>query len=243
MLRSIKEIIGYDLLATDGSIGHVKDFYFDDEAWGVRYVVVDTGGWLSGRMVLLSPECFTEPDWNTRQIPIGLTRQQIEESPSVAAERPVSRQKQVQLSAYFGWTPYWGEPGSPPEAYLPGEALAPPPPADEHQGDPHLRSLQEILNYRIHTQQDEVGHVEDMLTATDVWALRYLVVDTRNWLPGRKVLVSPAWVKEIDWNEGKLDVDLSAEAIRNSPEFDYTKPVNREYELKLYDYYGRPHYW
>ncbi|MFP4139524.1 MAG: PRC-barrel domain-containing protein [Phycisphaerae bacterium] len=243
MLRSIKEIIGYDLLATDGPIGHVKDFYFDDEAWGVRYVVVDTGGWLSGRMVLLSPESFTEPDWNTRQIPVGLTKQQIEQSPSVAAERPVSRQKQVQLSAYFGWTPYWGEPGSPPEVYLPGEALAPPPPADEHQGDPHLRSLQEVLDYRIHAQEDKVGHVEDMLAATDVWALRYLVVDTRNWLPGRKVLVSPAWVKEIDWNEGELDVDLSAEAIRNSPEFDYTKPVNREYELKLYDYYGRPHYW
>jgi uncharacterized protein YrrD len=246
MLRSLSDILGYDILATDGEIGSTHDFYFDDESWTIRYVVANTGGWLKGRMVLLSPESFGEPDWETRLLPADLTRQQIEDSPPVDADRPVSRQQQVRLAAYFGWTPYWGAPGAPPEAYLPAEAED----ADEESkadelahGDKHLRSIKEVEGYRIDAHEDRVGHVEDFVVQTDEWAVRYLVVDTRNWLPGRKVLVSPAWVQSVDWVQGLIHVDLDAETIRNSPEFDHTQPINREYEARLYDYYGRPKYW
>ncbi|MBK9166200.1 MAG: PRC-barrel domain-containing protein [Bryobacterales bacterium] len=113
----------------------------------------------------------------------------------------------------------------------------------ETHGDPHLRSVREVSGYRIRAADGEIGRVADFIVDTDGWAIRYLVVDTRNWLPGRKVLVAPRWVQSIDWGDRLVHVRLHREDIKNSPEFDPNEPVNREYEARLYDYYGRPRYW
>lgn len=248
MLRSTKELRGYTIRALDGEIGKVHELYFDDLAWLVRYLVVDTGTWLSGRKVLLSPGVVGQPDWETQTLPVELTKKQVESSPEIGTNEPVSRQMEMDLHTYYGWTPYWR--GGLPELGL-GAAAAAQMIAEAAQGeaekqrqeDPHLRSTREVIGYHIQARDGEIGHIDDFVVDVGTWYVRYLVIDTRNWLPGKKVLVAPAWVEEVNWASRSVSMDLKRETIKNSPEFDPSMPVNREYEVRLYDYYGRPKYW
>lgn len=247
MLRSVKEIIGYRIEATDGPLGHARDFLFDDHSWAIRYLTVESGGWLTGRQVLLSPLVISQPQWSQAILPVALTREKVANSPGIESHQPVSRQHEEQLAIYYDWAPYWISPlGVPmtgmilPIGTVPrtGTEVAKP-----TTGDPHLRSIKEVTGYHIHATDGEVGHVTDFLVQTDGWVLRYMIVDTRNWIPGRKVLVSPAWVTSVDWPDREVRVDLTREQIRHSTHFDPSTPINREYEIRLYDYYGRPKYW
>lgn len=253
MLRSIKEIINYTLKAQDGEIGKCKDFLFDDEYWTIRYMVADTGKWLPGRKVLISPMSLEEPQWSTRQFPVRLTKKEIENSPPLDEDAPVSRLYEKRHFDYYSWPYYWAGGsiwGTMPYPYVPATPL----PAEELERmkertenikpeESHLRSVQEIKGYHIKAENGEVGHVEDFIVEVGVWTIRYMVVDTRNWLPGRKVLVSPGWIEEISWPENEVSAALTVEAIKGGPEYDPSQPVNREYEIRLYDYYGRPKYW
>ncbi len=238
MLRSIKELHGYNILATDGEIGHTHTFYFDDLAWIVRYLVVDTGTWLPGRRVLIAPLALGQPDWITHVMPVNLTRDQVENSPPIDLDLPVSRQMEERLHEYYGWPPYWHSGTAALAAAKAAREGQKPPP-----GDPHLRSTREVIGYHIQATDGEIGHVEDFVGDVQDWTLRYMVVDTRNWLPGRKVLVAPTWIERVNWAQEKVHVDLGRETIKNSPEYDPSAPINREYEAQLYDYYGRPVYW
>lgn len=250
MLRSMEELEGYVLEATDGEIGRCKDFLFDDQRWVVRYMLADTGKWLPGRKVLISPISLGEPDWESRRFSVKLTRDQVETSPGIEHHEPVSRQYEAELFSHLGYLPYWGGtsvwgPSSVPESLrtMEVEAGSGVRVVIEPKGDPHLRSLDEVTGYRIDAVDDEVGHVEDFIVDDDDWVIRYMVVDTRNWLPGRKVIVPPQWIEGFDWQKKLAHVDLTREQIENSPEFEAGAPVNREYEARLYDYYGRPVYW
>lgn len=236
---------GHRLHATDGVIGSIHDFSFDDRSWKIRYVVVNTGGWLTGRQVLLSPVSFGSPDWEQSAIPVALTREQIEKSPSIDDDRTVSRQHEIDLHKYYGWPPYWtsvplGGIGWVP---LPTEALTEGEGGSEPEGDPNLRSVREVRTYKIHALDGDMGRVDDFLFEDEDWSIRYLVVDTRTWLRGKSVLVSPGWIGSIQWDEKKVYVDLTREAIRGAPEYDPSQPVTRDYEQKLYDHYGRSRYW
>jgi len=250
MLRSVKELIGYELQAKDGAIGRCKDFLFDDERWTIRYLVAETGSWLTGRKVLISPVSLGKPDWPSRLFPVELTKKQIEDSPGLDADAPVSRQYELKWNVYFGLPAYWAGPdiwgaGPYPSTLLMRE----PKPAatgtapEEVPEESHLRSFKEVTGYYLRAADGEIGYVEDFIVDEALWLLRYMVVDTRNLLPGRKVLVAPTWVKSVDWHNRHVTVDLTVEAVKNSPEYDPAAPVNREYETRLYDYYGRPYYW
>jgi uncharacterized protein YrrD len=260
MLRSIDDLHGMTIHATDGDIGTVDQFLFDDEAWTVRYLVVDTGGWLTGRLVLISPIAIGGIDWEGQKLDVALTREQVERSPDIATDEPVSRQKEREYFRYYGYPLYWGGAGLWGAGMYPGVLgypttvpYVPPataaaaqetiPPAEEEHGDPHLRSTQEVAGYSIQATDDEIGHVEDFIIDDETWAIRYMVVDTRNWWPGKKVLVAPQWITEVSWAESKVYVDLPRETIKNGPEYDPSTLINREYEARLYDYYGRPAYW
>lgn len=239
MLRSINEIIGYEIRATDGEIGKVKDFYFDTVKWTIRYLIANTGNWLTGRKVLISPEAIGENNWlNGRTLPVLLTKKQIENSPEIDEDAAVSRQHEQAMADFFQWSAYWKShivTGTPSDAIATAaEYVAGP------EGDPNLRSISEVVGYQIQATDDEMGHVEDFIIRTDDWSIRYMVVDTKKWLPGKKVILPPGWVGPISWKDKQITVDMSSEHIRNSPEFDPTKPVNRKYETRLYDYYGRP---
>ncbi len=252
MLRSLEELRGYKIEAQDGDIGKIHGFFFNDHIWAVIYLVVDTGSWLPGRKVLISPQVVGQPDFVSQKIPVTLTRDKIRNSPGIETDRPVSRQKEIELHDYYQWPYYWAG-LSVPEWHP--EIIPPPIPSKKSKTelemearmkgefDPHLRSTREVVGYRIAATDDEIGHVEDFIADDEVWDLRYLVVDTRNWLPGKKVLVSPAWVKQIIWEEKKVHIDLTTDQVQKSPEYDPTQPVNREYEGALYDFYGRPKYW
>jgi hypothetical protein len=251
MLTNTKNLKGLAIRATDGELGTVVQFYFDDETWAIRYLTVETGGWLGGRQVLISPISVVHTDWEAKCLDVALTRFQVEHSPDVNTHQPVSRQHEAAFLGYYGYPYYWGGPYLWGAAFSPaGLALPDTAPvkaaadriARESQ-DSHLRSSEGVTGYHIDATDGEIGHVDSFLMDDEAWAIRYLEVATRNWWPGRKVLVSPAWVEQVSWTNSKIYVGLSRESIRNGPEYDDSTPITREYENRLHLHYGRPPYW
>jgi hypothetical protein len=254
MLRNVRELEQCAIAAADGEIGHVDQLFFDDLSWVIRYLVADAGTWLLSRRVLLSPVAVESLDWRARRLHVALTREQVRYSPDVDAEMPLSRQIEKEYFDYYGWPYYWAGTGvwgfgDNPRAVVAGriasseaEAAATAAPAKSY-GDPHLRSTDEVTGYHIEAADGEIGHLEDFLFDDETWTMRYLVVDTRNWWPGKRVLLSPQWVTKVSWVDSKVFIDLPREAIRNAPEYDPSTPVDRDYEVRLYGYYSQPTYW
>ncbi len=249
MLRSLKEIEKYDVSATDGELGTVVDFLFDDERWAVRYLVVETGTFLNGRQVLISPVFFRPVDWGMRRFHLAMTRDKVKRSPSIDLHEPVSRQHEQEYYGYYGYPYYWGYTGLWGTAGSPG-LLAPtrssvrvPGKASTPAGDSHLRSAREVIGYTLHGSDDSLGHVADLIVEDETWAVRYLVLDTSHWWWGKKVLLSPAWASEIRWADKTVAVNVSREKIKQSPGWDGIATINRHYEGQLYRYYGRRAYW
>jgi sporulation protein YlmC with PRC-barrel domain len=251
MLHTLDDLRGYDIEARDGEIGSVEDILFDDATWTVRYLVVDTGPWLLGREVLISPQSVGEADWEAGLLPVDLSKEQVESSPDVDLEKPVSRQKQEMLNAHYSWQNYWttlpttaryGTPGMTP----PGVAVV-----EEEEvalkeavsNDPNLRSADEVEGYHIGALDGEIGHVDNFIVDDETWAIHYMVVNTRNWLPGRDVLIALPWIDEITWEHAEVQVSLSKENIKNSPEYDPNMPLTRDYESRLHEHYGMKSYW
>ena len=263
MLRSINDLGGLAVEATDGPIGHVKDFYFDDQAWTIRFLVVETGAWLESRKVLISPVAIGEPDWVRRTLPLSVTREQVRKSPDVDSQKPVSRQHEVENYAYYGFPYYWGglgiwgdsmRPemmleayrGDPSSSAAQRKATLAETQAQIHQqrgDDPHLRSTCTMIRYHIRATDGEIGHVDGMLVDDETWTIRYFVVNTSDWWLGHQVLVTPQWIRDISWLEATVSVDLSREAIKHAPPNDSDTPPDREQEKRIYDHYARPPYW
>ena len=244
MLRTMKSLRGRRLQATDGEIGKVEDVYFDDENWRVRYIVADTSNWLTGRMVLLLPATIGKLGDDERALPVSLTMKQIEESPSTDSDKPVSRIYESELHVHYGLAPYWSK-GSPPPVKSEGGARAGArgDTATATEESTHLRSGREVTGYDIEATDGGIGHVEDFIIDTDDWSVRYMEVDTKKWLGGRKVLVSPNWITSIEWADRIVRVDMTREQIEGSPEFDPKGSLSREYESQLFGHYERPRYW
>ena len=249
MLRSINEIRSYKLRANDGELGSCKDFLFDDQHWTIRFMVADTGNWLTGKQVLVSPVSLGEPDWKSRTLPVRMAKEEIERAPLLEEHAPVSRRHEARFFVHYGWPYYWTGPGAWGPVMVPsllaeqthqqGKPGAP----DEESEDMHLRSVREVRKYDIEATDGNLGHVDDFIVDDQAWIIRYMVIDTKKWLPGRLIIISPAWVKRVSWGGRKVEVDLTKEEITQSPEYDPSMPVNREYEQQLYDFYGRPFYW
>lgn len=242
MLRSLKDLRRYAIEAIDGELGHLRDIYFDDQSWTLRYFVVETGSWLSGRSVLIAPEKAQLPDARRVVLPVGLTRQEIQESPDISADPPVFEQRRIEAAKLRAWMPYWGDLHGMPFTWM--APLPPPDPAPKAPpGDAHLRSAKEVTGYHLHARDGVIGHVDDFIVDTEGWSIRYLVVDTRDWLPGRHVTIAPRWVQAVSWDERAVYLEATRRQVEESPVFDPAQPVNRAYEERLYDYYGRPPYW
>ncbi|MEO7963322.1 MAG: PRC-barrel domain-containing protein [Gemmatimonadaceae bacterium] len=249
MLRSLRDLDKYSVSATDSVVGQVADFLVDDEQWAVRYLVVESGGILQRRRVLISPISFGRADWGTRSFHLALTLDQIEKSPDVDTDKSVSRQHEREYLGYYGYPNYWGQTGMWGMGVYPGLLTGSTPydvsptSAAEPAGDAHLRSADELRGYHIHGSDGAIGHVDDFILDDESWAVRFLVIDTSAWWFGKKVLVSPRWAESIQWNDRIIHVNLSRAEVQNSPEWKPDAPVNRELEHRLYDYYGRPVYW
>ncbi|OGV69451.1 MAG: photosystem reaction center subunit H [Lentisphaerae bacterium RIFOXYA12_FULL_48_11] len=245
MLNNAKTLNGYKLHSLDGEIGKVKEFYFDDKHWTVRYLVADTGNWLPGRQVLISPYSLISVNSEEQNIAINLTKKQIEDSPALDSNKPVSLQFEETYYRYYSWPIYWSGPYSwGAYAYIVRdrnnwkEASQ-----REKTWDPNLRSTHEVSGYNIHATDGDIGHVEDFIIDDETWAIRYMIIDTRNWLPGKQVLVSPQWIERVSWQESKVFVNHSRESIKQSPEYAEKQLLTRDYETRLHRHYERQGYW
>jgi hypothetical protein len=264
MLRDVKDMVGFAIEATDGALGDVRDCYFDDEAWVIRYLVVETGGWLSNRKVLVSPFSMGEPKWALGKLPVRLTREQVRASPGIDTDKPVTRQYELDFGGYFSYPNYWGSSGLWGAGYYPwtmftgmghgGAASEPVAVQGQRQrmahvaakrgkDDPHLRSCNAVILYHIHAADGDIGHVQGMLVDENSWAIRYLIINTSNWWLGHQVLVAPEWITEVSWLERKVMIDLTRRAIKESPHWDPARLPDRPQEALVYQHYGRKGYW
>lgn len=260
MLRPTNDLLNLAISASDGVIGDVKDLYFDDEAWAIRYLVVETGSWLFSRKVLISPISAARPDWPTKLLPVSLTREQVKNSPDIDTDMPVTRQHETDYFDYYRYPYYWGDMGLWGNGGFPGML----PPANygsapdiraeadwvqartktsHRDQDPHLRSCKAVVGYAIEAIDDEIGHVQGLLVDEDSWAIRYLVVRTSNWWLGHDVLVAPQWIKRVSWADQAVAVDLTRDALKKAPWYDPEVPLTREMEIAVFKHYGRAGYW
>jgi hypothetical protein len=245
MLYNAAAIKGFSLEGYDGEIGKVVEFYFDDRHWTIRYLVADTGDWLVDRKVLLSPYALVDVSCEKRCISVNLTKKQIEESPPLSSNKPVSRQFEEAYYGYYSWPVYWAGPymwGAYP--YIAREDLTPPEKkSDEKAWDPHLRSTHDVIGYHIEASDGEIGHVEDFVIDDETWAIRYLVIATHNWWPGKHVLVAMEWLQRVNWDDSKVIVNLPRKIIKESPCYTGDFTITREYEAELHRHYNRQGYW
>src|ERR1035441_4077571 len=251
MLRSMNDLEGYAIRATDGLIGHVKDFYFDDEAWVVRYLVVETGSWLSSRKVLISPVAFGQPNWTDKVPPASITREQVKNSSDIDTDKPISRQQERQYLGYYGYSFYWGGAGLWGASEYPGAMLTGVgysasgaeylvEQADHareagrrEDGDPHLRSCKALMRYHIEATDGGMGQVKGLLVDEDSWAVRYLIVETSEWWFGNQVLIAPQWIQDISWPDATIAVNLTRKAVKDAPPYDSSVPMDRAREMGL----------
>lgn len=238
MLFRTSELHGMTLQARDDELGRVKDVIFDDETWIVRYLVADTKRWLPGKKVLLRPESFGRVDLEGKSIAIDLTKKQIQDSPLLEDDAPVSRYKEHALHIYFGWPLYWvptAEQGA--DAVTPdGAALTDPKPAvadDAVSDDAQLRSEREVRGYRIEVNDETLGHVHDFLVDNGDWRLRYVVLSTGTWLSGEKRLMPASYVEAVDWASARITTTLHADALRALPKYEDATPIDSDYERRL----------
>jgi sporulation protein YlmC with PRC-barrel domain len=245
MLHKAKTLKGYKLHCLDGEIGEVKEFYFDDHYWTVRYMVADPENWLKERLVLISPYALTAVNIEGKYIKINLTKMQIEDSPSLFSDQPVSQQFEETYYGYYGWPMYWIGPyiwgksqkierdfEKSKESYI-----------DENKWDPNLRSTHEVSSYHIQATDGEIGHVEDFIIDDETWEIRYLIIKTHDWWYGKKILISPRWIEHISWETWKVFVNLSRDIIKRSPEYNEETLLTREYETGLHQHYNIKGYW
>jgi hypothetical protein len=255
MLCKVKTLVGYTLDSLDGAIGKVKEFYFDDRHWTIRYLVAETGTWLMDRKVLIAPYALVAVNKERQTIAIDLTRRQIEGSPSLDSDKPVSHQFEQAYYAYYGLPTYWDGPyswGGTPNFLRDYEERASEERAREHRKDstqhpkgwdPNLRSTYSVSGHYIQALEGKLGHVEDFIIDDETWVIRYLIVDTHNWWPGKKVLISPQWIERVSWGERKVFVKLDREAIKQSPEYTDESLPGRDYEIGLHEHYKVKGYW
>jgi hypothetical protein len=229
MLRTLKDLKQMRLDAIDGPIGSIRDAYFDDQSRTLRYLVVDTGGWLS-REVLITPTVMQHLDWANRRIDVRMTREQVENSPAIDSDRPFSQQHEMAYMNYLGLPHYWSGPMLWGQAATPfgvGEVRSDPLRTGNalerdvtNHNEAYLRSCEAVSGYHIEADDGAIGHIDDYLFADATWTIQYLILDTRKWLAGKRVVISTEWVEQVSWKEHKACIAMSRQNLRDAPEYD-----------------------
>ncbi|HEY8559199.1 MAG TPA: PRC-barrel domain-containing protein [Pyrinomonadaceae bacterium] len=248
MLQSVNDLKGFTIFAADGEVGSVEEFYFEDTSLAVRFLVANTGSWLTDKKNLISPLAITHLDREKRSIHVTLTVEQVRQSPGIDKHQPVSRQMEKLVSDYYGNRYYWekrpdltaAQLSSANNAAATVKAAVTPPTDMLPAPDVHLRSMQEMTSYDIEGQDGKFGELEDFYVETDDWSVCYLGVDTHNFWSGKHVLIATQWLGQINWAQRKVSVDLTSAQIENSPDFDKVTEISREYETRLHKHYGQP---
>ena len=254
MLLVVSVLKGYAIDASDGRIGTVSDFLFDDQTWKMRWLVADVGTWWSGHKVLIHPSAIDGVDHELREVGLSLTKERIKGSPDAREDEPVSRQIEYNLNAYYGWDPMWAG-----NSYFGGGAMASPllsPPliggrspgeaagigTGMDEGDPHLRSITAVTGCHLHATDGSIGHLENFMVDDATWTIDYLIVDTKNWWPGKHVLLSPHAVKEINYLDHEIRLRVSRDQVKASPLWDPVTEIEQAYQRRLHNHYDWPAY-
>lgn len=236
MLRSVNEFSGYPLQCIDGKIGHVRDCLFDERAWVMRYLVTNLGTLVSNQ-VLIPAENLDQPEagWSGKRFDVNLTKHEVKSSPPIESDETVSLKLEKQVNVHYGRIePYFENPSF--DDLVTKQRI-------RDIANCHLRSANKIRSTEIEATDGHIGTVADLIVDTQTWELRYFVVKTRDILPGGKVIIPIRWLNNAHHFDRLIEVDLTMDEIKNSPKYNPHEAVNREYEDKLYDYYGRPAYW
>jgi uncharacterized protein YrrD len=223
MLWRVRELLGFAVDATDGALGRIDDVYFDGEQWVVRYLAAETGDWLAGRRVLLSPASIRRINRSHRWVAVALTRRQLCESREVDPGEETRLRHETARLEYRGRGDHRTAGG---------------PPIETGTGHRHLSSARVVVGYSVHAADGEVGDVEDLVVDDGTWTVRYLVLDSRHWWPGRRILAAE-WLGWAGRAERRVHVDIPRDTIRRAPEYDSARPIDRAYEARLYAHYGR----
>lgn len=248
MLQSVNDLKDYTIIAADGEVGSIEEFYFEDTSLAVRFLVANTGSWLTDKKNLISPLAITHLDREKQGIHVALTVEQVRQSPGIDKHQPVSQQMEKLVSDYYGNRFYWEKRPDLTAAQLSSANAAaanvkaavtsqtdiPPAP------DVHLRSMQEMTGYDIEGLDGKFGELEDFYVETDDWSIRYIGVDTHNFWSWKHVLISPRWLGQINWAQQKVSVDLTRAQIESSPDFEKVTEISREYETRLHKHYEQP---
>lgn len=250
MLVSENEVYRYSIDTSDGEKGVLKQLYFDDEHWAIRYLVVDTHKWIPGRKVLLSPMSIERMNHDNEAISVSLTSEEVSDSPDIDTDQPISRKHEMEINRHFSWPYYWVGTGAWGNGMYPRPFMADDlTEADsslqnsKEEQENHLRSTKEVAGYHIQAVDGEIGHVKDFIFDEDTWKLRYVVIDTKNWFSGKEVLLSTEWVNDIHWQDRTVQVDIKKDAIRNAPTYRPNEPISRKFEEDLHMHYDKTGYW
>jgi len=263
MLRSMNDLEEYAIHATDGEIGRLQDFTFDDKAWVVRYFVVDVGSWSASRKVLISTLSIHHSDWSEKTFPVSITRKQVEDSPAFDIQTPLSRKQEVEYLGYYNYPYYWGGTGlwggeTYPDRFSTGSGgfeAAPfilnAPSRDREDVDVEVPShLQHDLRSGITLKGNDVvaadgdiGKITDLLIDEETWAIRYLVVETGDWWPGHQVLIAPQWIDEVYWTDSSIRIGMARWQVKDAPHYDPMVNIQRQNEMETHQHYGRIGYW
>lgn len=245
MLIKAKTLKGYKIRCLDGDIGQVEELVFDENQWTIHYLAVETGTWLVDREVLISTAAITALEKEEKYITVNLTRQQIEGSPLLYKENPISRQFETSYNQYYGYAPYWT--GShiwkPNPNTMVDTSAQKAATQDEEKSELPLHSTGHIRGRKLQASDGEIGHIADFILDDEDWAIRYLDIDTISWWPSKHVLICPRWIDHISWEDFLVHVDLTREQIKSSPEYNKDSDLNRDYEQCLFDHYERKGYW
>lgn len=248
MLDKYSKLIDFEVFAQDEKLGEIHDIYFQDNVWKVKYAVVESGDWLLGERFIIATEALHKPNWEEKQITTDISKEDIKSRPEIDFAKPVSREKLSELHQHYQWSQFM-----PSGAQIYGPYPIVSPTADiaqrkelreeTEEGEANLRSAEEVTGYEVECEDDCIGSVKDFFVDEKDWVIRYLLIDIGRWISNREVIVSPDWVSEIEWLDGEIEVNLTKEQIENSPEYNPSEPLTREYETALYDFYHQPGYW
>lgn len=240
MKRNLNEAIGAQVDAEDGSIGKVIDFYLDEHKWTIRYLVIEAGGWLNRHKVLLAPMAFKKFNWESNEFIVDYKKEKVRNSPDIVPDKTISRQYEIELHNYYSWPAYWeaNDLSWAPTAFDRKNASGVKVPFYIPKGDPSLRSIKETTGYNMQANYEKIGHVESFFVDDETWIISYMLGNSKELMSGKKFLISPLWVTEVSWINSEVFVDLTREAIKYCPEFDYSKTISPDYEAKLNNYYS-----
>jgi hypothetical protein len=245
MYCCVRRVEDFAVRSSEGKIvGKVSDFLFDDLSWIIRYLVIDTSKTLGRQQVVVLTLSIAHIDWENRVIPVNLTTHNVKESPEIPAGTPIPRQIEQKIYQYYGRTPYWGAGTS-----LGAQAIADI--VNNQKGglvdkltknvfDSHLRSIQALSMFKMASSTGEIGRIVDFLTESNIWFIRYLVIERSD---RSHVLFSPQWIQEVNWPDEMMVTELNRGLIEKMPSYEYGTPVSRTFEEELFRHFDKTPYW